>query len=80
MPNSQGKAFAIDHHVLDLVRGVCHDDPKWTVQGFVSAAIMEKIARDGLRPEPRYTVRLGRPPKVSARPPHPPVLDPSDTR
>lgn len=61
-----GTVFSIDRDTLALVRGVCQDDPRWTMQAFVTAAIKEKIERDGLTPTPRYTVRMGRPPRVKA--------------
>lgn len=61
-----GGNVSIDTETANLVRGVCNDDPSWTLKSFVTCAIREKIKRDRLTPKPASTMRRGRPPVKKA--------------
>lgn len=61
-----GTNINCDQQVVDLVRGVCNADPRYTIKRFFSEAAMEKIKRMKLKPKPSHTVRRGAPPKRKA--------------
>lgn len=65
----RGTSLNVDLDALDLARGVCFEDPKWSLRSFVSTAIREKVKRMKVQPKPCRIARRGRPaqPKPKAR-------------